>query len=49
MNILGSEALENVTGFTQLGSTLSYDGSLSTELDCRIGKASAGFDSNIKF
>ena len=44
VNILGSEPLENVTDFTYLGSTLSYNGSLSTELDSRIGKASAAYN-----
>ena len=44
MIILGSEPLENVTDFTYLGSTLSYNGSLSTELDSRIGKASAAYN-----
>ena len=39
VNILGSKPLENVTDFTYLGSTLSYNGSLSTELDSHIGKA----------
>ena len=36
MNILGTKPLENVTDFTHLGITLSYNGSLSTELDSRI-------------
>ena len=44
VNILGSEPLENVTDFTYLGSTLSYNGSLSAELDSRIGKASAAYN-----
>ena len=44
VNIMGSEPLENVTDFTYLGSTLSFNGSLSTDLDFRIGKASAAYN-----
>ena len=44
VNILGSEPLENVTDFTYLGSTLSYNGRLSTELDSRIGKTSTAYN-----
>ena len=42
VNILGSEPLENVTDFTYLGRTLSYNVSLSTELDSH--KASAAYN-----
>ena len=44
MKILGSEPLENVTDISYLGSTLSHNGSLSTELHSRIGKASAAYN-----
>ena len=44
VNIMGSEPLENVTDFTYNGSRLLYNGSLSTELDSSIGKASAAYN-----
>ena len=44
VNILDREPLEKVTDFTYLGSTFSYNGSLSTELDFRIGEASAAYN-----
>ena len=43
VDILGSEPLDNVTDLTYIWSRLSFNESLSTELDSRKGKASAAY------